>query len=98
MTETRAGRVGIKAKDHYQVLPLVHDDLFALELVDGDAHEGIQSTPITGQGFQRLRWRRYEIESYLVHPAALARFCTDPSRHRGWSAPGRPAASLRGLP
>lgn len=23
---------------------------------------------------QRLRWRRYEIESYLVHPDALARF------------------------
>ena len=23
---------------------------------------------------QRLRWRRYEIESYLVHPEALKRF------------------------
>ena len=23
---------------------------------------------------QRLRWRRYEIESYLVHPDALVRF------------------------
>ncbi len=25
-------------------------------------------------GLERLRWRRYEIESYLLHPAALARF------------------------
>jgi len=53
---------------------LVRANMPALELVDGDAHEGIQSTSITGQGFQRLRWRRYEIESYLVHPDALARY------------------------
>ena len=25
-------------------------------------------------GYQRLRWNRYEIESYLVHPAAIARY------------------------
>jgi hypothetical protein len=54
----------------------VRDDLPALELIDGDAHPGLQSKPVTGQGFQRLRWRRYEIESYLFHPAALARFVT----------------------
>ena len=74
MVETRAGAAGIKAKEHYQALLLVREDMPALELVDGDAHDGIQSTPITGQGFQRLRWRRYEIESYLVHPDALARY------------------------
>lgn len=38
------------------------------------AHPEIRETEITGTGLQRLRWRRYEIESYLVHPAALARF------------------------
>ena len=53
---------------------LVRDDLPALELVDGDARPEIQPTEITGRGFQRLRWRRYEIESYLIHPGALARF------------------------
>ena len=74
VAETRAGSKGIKARDHYDALLLVRDDLPALELVDGDAHEGIQSTPITGHGFQRLRWKRYEIESYLVYPAALARY------------------------
>jgi hypothetical protein len=74
VVETRAGAAGIKARDHYEALRLVRDDIPALELVDGDAHEGIQSTRITGEGFQRLRWRRYEIESYLVHPDALARY------------------------
>ena len=74
VAETRAGSKGIKARDHYDALLLVRTDLPALELVDGDAHEGIQSTAISGRGFQRLRWRRYEIESYLVHPAALARY------------------------
>ena len=34
----------------------------------------VPDTDLTGAGLQRLRWRRYEIESYLVHPDALARF------------------------
>ena len=74
VAETRAGSPGIRAREHYEALRLVRDDLAALELVDGDARPDIQSTEITGHGFQRLRWRRYEIESYLVHPDALARF------------------------
>ena len=32
------------------------------------------SGAITGTGLQRLRWRRYEIESYLIHENALSRF------------------------
>ena len=43
-------------------------------MLDGDNHEGLQQTDITGKGLQRLRWKRYEIESYLLVPAALARF------------------------
>ena len=70
----REGCAGIDARDHHAALRLVRDDLPALELVDGDAHPGLQSKPVTGQGFQRLRWRRYEIESYLFHPTSLARF------------------------
>lgn len=73
VAETRLGSPGIKAREHYEALRLVRD-LPALELVDGDAREDIRPTDITGSGFQRLRWRRYEIESYLLHPAALARF------------------------
>ena len=70
----RDGAAGIGSREHFEALQLVKEDLPGLELIDGDAHEGIQSLPVTGTGFQRLRWTRYEIESYLFHPAALARF------------------------
>jgi predicted ATPase len=72
--EPRLGAGGIKAQDHYDALRLVRDDLPGLVLIDGDAHPDIQSTEITGHGLQRLRWKRYEIESYLLHPEALKRF------------------------
>ena len=67
-------RPGIRAQDHFEALRLVREDLPGLELVDGDAHPDVRDSAITGAGLQRLRWRRYEIESYLVHPEALARF------------------------
>lgn len=73
VAELRDGGAGVKAREHYDALKLVRT-VPALEIVDGDSHVGVQSTPLTGQGLQRRRWRRYEIESYLVHPAALARF------------------------
>ena len=72
--QTGVGNPGIRARDHYDALQLVRDTLPGLELVDGDAYQGIQGGAITGAGLQRLRWRRYEIESYLVHQDALARF------------------------
>lgn len=72
--EEGVANAGVRARDHFEALQLVREDLPGLELVDGDAHEGIQDRPITGKGLQRLRWRRYEIESYLLHPEALFRF------------------------
>jgi hypothetical protein len=74
VAETRTGAPGIRARDHYDALRLVREDLPGLELVDGDTRPEIQSTELTGHGLHRLRWRRYEIESYLIHPDALARF------------------------
>lgn len=74
VSQPRAGAAGIAAKEHYNALVLVREDFPGLELVDGDAHQGIQSTDITGHGLQRLRWHRYEIESYLFHPDALAHY------------------------
>jgi hypothetical protein len=73
IADQRIRGTGIKSTDHYGAIKLVKD-MPALELVDGDANQGIQSTEITGQGYQRLRWSRYEIESYLLHPASLERF------------------------
>ncbi len=72
--EIRTGADGIKAQDHYDALKLVKEDIPGLVLIDGDANPGIKSTRIKGQGLQRLRWKRYEIESYLLHPQSLKRF------------------------
>ena len=72
--QNRPGAEGIPARDHYDALALVRDDLSGLMIVDGDANPGIQATELTGKGLQRVRWRRYEIESYLFHPDALARY------------------------
>ncbi len=74
VTDLRLGGEGMGVKQHYDALCLVRDDLPGVDLIDGDAHAGIRSTPITGEGLQRLRWTRYEIESYLFHPAALERY------------------------
>jgi hypothetical protein len=49
-------------------------DIPGLVLLDGDDLPSITETEIIGQGLQRVRWRRYEIESYLIHPSALKRF------------------------
>ena len=63
------------AQQHWAMLKLVRQDLPALVLLDGDAkNKGDDLITDTADRMQRLRWRRYEIESYLVHPAALVRF------------------------
>lgn len=74
VSDKEVGQRGIRAKDHFDALRLVKGDLRAVELVDGDSRPELQATAITGIGLQRLRWTRYEIESYLLHPAALERF------------------------
>jgi energy-coupling factor transporter ATP-binding protein EcfA2 len=71
--ENRAGAKGISAKDHYEALQLVRG-LPALQILDGDGRPEIPATAITGKGLQRIRWTRYEVESYLLHPEALARY------------------------
>ncbi len=72
--ELRSQAKGIKAADHYESLKLVRENLPGLILMDGDDNPNVTETEITGRGLQRLRWRRYEIESYLVNPIALGRF------------------------
>ena len=76
VSDTRPGARGINARDHHEALLLINPNLPALELVDGDSRPEITSDEITGAGYQRQRWRRYEIESYLIHPDALARYVT----------------------
>jgi hypothetical protein len=72
--ESRLGACGVQAREHYDALQLVKPGVPGLRLLDGDDRIEVTETPITGTGLQRIRWKRYEIESYLVHPAALRRF------------------------
>lgn len=65
---------GVRSRDHFAALRLVREDLPGLELLDGDARPAVQDSAVAGSGLQRLRWRRYEIESYLLHPDSLSRF------------------------
>jgi len=74
VTEHREGAAGIRSRDYYDKLTLINENLPGLELVDGDARPEVQEKQVTGSGLQRLRWTRYEIESYLYHPGALARY------------------------
>jgi predicted ATPase len=74
VSDRRLGAPGISAKDYYDALTMICDDLPGLELIDGDGNPRLPKRPMTGRGLQRLQWQRYEIESYLVHPAALERF------------------------
>lgn len=61
---------------HWDMLKLIRADLPALELLDGDNQKNKAPDMVNGRadGLQRLRWRRYEIESYLLSLAPLQRF------------------------
>lgn len=75
--QPRPDAKGISAREHFESLQLVKADLRALELTDGDGNPQEPEKPVTGAGFQRIRWRRYEIESYLLHADSLARFVAE---------------------
>ena len=74
VAQTRERGQGIQSREHYEAIRLARDDLPGVELLDGDARSEAPESEITGAGLQRLRWRRYEIESYLLHPDSLARY------------------------
>jgi hypothetical protein len=63
----------VPAQKHYESIRL-YKKVPAVCLVDGDAKGYRHDSSITGHGLQTIRWRRYEAESYLVHPDAIARY------------------------
>lgn len=75
--EVAEGVAGIKSRQHFEAMRLVEPSLKALEILDGDSAGQQEAAPLTGQGFQKLKWRRYEIESYLFHPIVLERFAQE---------------------
>jgi len=74
VSQLTSGAPGIQARKHYEALLQVRPGLPGLLLVDGDGRAGKAVMPTTKSGLRRRRWKRYEIESYLVHPAALECF------------------------
>lgn len=70
-----AGLGDLSPAKHWAMLKLISDPLPALELLDGDSLNKDDDLLLgSAQRMQRLRWCYYEIESYLLHPAALRRF------------------------
>ncbi len=64
------------AKDHCFAMRAVVPDLRALCLLDGDNRDQPDDST-TSTGLRVLRWRRYEIENYLLQPNAITRFAAE---------------------
>ena len=61
------------ARSHYFAMQAVVPDLRAVCLLDGD-DRGQPDDSTTASGLRVLRWRRYEVENYLLQPGAITRF------------------------
>ena len=73
------GRKLKEARDHYFAMQAACRDIRAVCLLDGD-DKGEQSRESSKSGITILRWRRYEIENYLLLPQVLGRFLDELSR------------------
>ena len=71
------GRSLGEARAHFFAMRAVCPDLRALCLLDGDNREE-PDMEMQNAGLIVLRWRRYEIENYLLHPEAIKRFADFP--------------------
>lgn len=88
---------GVKGEDHFRALQLVRGDFTGVILRDRDQDPRIPVTPAVTRGaLNRLRWRRYEIEAYLFHPAAMERWVRQ-LLGGDEADPGALAAALEGL-
>ena len=71
------GRSLREAKAHFFAMRSAFPNLSGLCLLDGDNRDE-PDAETTGAGLAVLRWRRYEIENYLLQPEALKRFVAFP--------------------
>lgn len=62
-----------EARGHFFALRVVNPAMRGVLLLDGD-NRAAAEREVAADGLAILRWRRYEIENYLVHPDAIARF------------------------
>ena len=71
------GRSLHEAKAHFFAMRSAFPNLRGLCLLDGDNRDE-PDAETTGAGLDVLRWRRYEIENYLLQPEAIKRFVDFP--------------------
>lgn len=67
------GRNPREAKGHFFALRAAGKNILGLLLLDGD-NRNLPDREVAAEGLTVERWRRYEAESYLMHPEALTRF------------------------
>jgi hypothetical protein len=67
------GRNPREAAAHFFALRAVRGKLTGYLLLDGD-NRGLPEREVRSDGLAVGRWKRYEAESYLLHPEALRRF------------------------
>ena len=67
------GRVTTPGNTHFFALLGVEPEIKGVMLIDGD-NRNLSEGEGPHPGLSVLRWRRYEIESYLIHPETLVRF------------------------
>ena len=67
------GRSPKDAREHLFALRAIKPSVRGLLLLDGD-NRGLEEHEIATDGLTIERWRRYEIENYLLVPAAIYRF------------------------
>jgi len=69
-----------EAREHFFALRVTGTPMAGALLLDGD-NKDARSRDLKTDGLKLLRWKRYEIESYLVHPGVLERFAQQKVGH-----------------
>lgn len=71
------GRNVSEARAHFFGLKAINPNVKGVLLLDGD-NRNLPDHDVGADGLLVLRWERYEIENYLLHPVALLRFVEGP--------------------
>ncbi len=71
------GRLPNDARNHFSTLRVEFPNLVGICLLDGDNTEPM-GEEVSQSGLVMLKWHRYEIENYLLHPEAIKRFVSGP--------------------
>jgi predicted ATPase len=70
------GRHPKEARGHFFALLAIKPQIKGVLLLDGDNRK-LPDHEISAEGLSIIRWKRYESESYLIHPQALERFISN---------------------